>query len=149
MKNFLFVKNVIQLDFIENNLMVFNNSLKNEKINFYFDKSASCSLLKKQLKHIYISNARGFICILELIGLGFSVTVKENILRFNVGFNHSIYYKIPNNVTIKSKRKTLFVFSNCFFSLRKVIVDLKNFKKLSIYKLKGIKEKDELYKKKN
>lgn len=149
MKKFLFVKNVIQLDFIENNLMVFNNSLKDEKINFYFDKNASYFLLKKQLKRIYLGNARGFICILELIGLGFSVTVKGNVLRFNVGFNHSIYYKIPSNVIIKSKRKTLLVFSNCFFSLRKVIIDLKNFKKLSVYKLKGIKEKNELYKKKN
>ena len=86
---------------------------------------------------------------MELIGLGFSVTAKGNLLRFNVGFNHSIYYVVPSSVVVRSKRKTLFVFSNFFFSLRKVIVDLKNFRKLSPYKLKGIKEKNDLYIKKN
>ena len=84
-----------------------------------------------------------------MLGLGFSVTSKGNILRFNVGFNHSIFYKIPQDILVRSKRKTLFIFSISVFSLRKVIVDLKNFRKLSPYKLKGIKEKNDLYIKKN
>lgn len=105
--------------------------------------------MKNKMQKFFVSNIRGFICILELIGLGFSVTAKDSVLRFNVGFNHSIFYKIPKEVSVRSKRKSLFLFSNSFFILRKVIVDLKNFKKLSIYKLKGIKERDELYIKKN
>ena len=88
---------------------------------------------------------------LELIGLGYSVTVKRklNLIRFNIGFNHSVYYNIPLNIIIRSKRKRLYLFSYSFFLLKKVSVDLKNFRKLSVYKLKGIKAKNELYIKKN
>lgn len=41
------------------------------------------------------------------------------------------------------------MFSNSYFYLKKICIEIKNFRKLSIYKLKGIKEKNELYKKKN
>ncbi|EPS73341.1 hypothetical protein M569_01426, partial [Genlisea aurea] len=95
-----------------------------------------------------ISIFRGYICILELIGLGFSVTAKNNILRLNVGFNHSIYFPIPKDVIIRSKRKVLFIFSHSFFLLRNTISTIKVFRLLSVYKLKGIKEKDALYRKK-
>ena len=50
---------------------------------------------------------------------------------------------------IKSRsRRNIFLFSNSYFILKKVAVEIKNFRKLSIYKLKGIKEKNELYVKK-
>jgi len=154
MKNFLFNKNFIELHVSSqknsNNTSIdFINKLNGSKDFFIFEKKNNFFSVKKILQKFYISNVRGFVCLLELIGLGFSVTAKQNILRFNVGFNHSIYYKVPQDVIVRSKRKSLFIFSNSFFSLRKVVIDLKNFRKLSIYKLKGIKEKDDLYIKKN
>lgn len=152
MKNFLFNKKVLVLksksEVYNSNLLFINNS-NGLSYDFHFTGFKNFFSLKKKLQKFYISSTRGFVCLLELIGLGFSVTAKQNILRFNVGFNHSIYYKIPQDVIVRSKRKSLFVFSNSFFSLRKVVVDIKNFRKLSIYKLKGIKEKNDLYIKKN
>jgi ribosomal protein L6P/L9E len=152
MKNFLFIKKHLEYDFKVNstsNSFCFLNNINNKNCVFFFKDTDFFFSLKKSLQKFYISHIRGFVCILELIGLGFSVTAKSDLLRFNVGFNHSIYYKIPEAVIVRSKRKSLFVFSNSFFSLRKVIVDLKNFRKLSVYKLKGIKEKNDLYIKKN
>jgi ribosomal protein L6P/L9E len=154
MKTFLFNKKYLECKALSSsgsykNSIKFNNHIKNEEIIFYFKRDDNFLSLKKRLQNFYISYTRGFVCVLELIGLGFSVTAKGNLLRFNVGFNHSIYYVVPSEVFVRSKRKTLFVFSNFFFSLRKVIVDLKNFRKLSPYKLKGIKEKNDLYIKKN
>lgn len=153
MKNFLFNKFFLEFKFdqklLKNEAILFVNKIKDEKGIFLIGDCNNFFSLKKKIQKFYISNIRGFVCLLELIGLGFSVTAKQGILRFNVGFNHSIYYKIPQDVVVRSKRKLLFVFSHSFFSLRKVVVDLKNFKKLSVYKLKGIKEKDELYIKKN
>lgn len=153
MKAFLFNNSFLNMELKKKNknkwLFLFFNKIKNEKSFFIHEDYKNFFSLKKRIQNFYISNTRGFVCLLELIGLGFSVTAKQNILRFNVGFNHSIYYNIPNDVIIRSKRKSLFVFSHSFFSLRKVIVDLKNFRKLSVYKLKGIKEKDDLYIKKN
>lgn len=152
MKNFLFNKKLLELELgktMSVNDFLFIKKTNDLNYNFFLNDFKNFFSLKKELQKIYISKIRGFVCLLELIGLGFSVTAKQNILRFNVGFNHSIYYKVPQDVIVRSKRKSLFVFSNSFFSLRKVIVDLKNFRKLSVYKLKGIKEKNDLYIKKN
>lgn len=150
MKSFLFNKlflNVIYEKKKKN--LIFSSKEKNIENNIFLSNIKTFFSMKKKMQDFFVSNMRGFICILELIGLGFSVTAKGEILRFNVGFNHSIYYKIPKEVIVRSKRKSLFLFSHSFFILRKVLVDLKNFRKLSIYKLKGIKERDELYIKKN
>lgn len=154
MKKFLFNKDFLEFNTVSqqnsnNRGVFFFNNIDKTKNFFIFEKNKNFFSLKKKLQKIYVGNIRGFVCLLELIGLGFSVTAKQNILRFNVGFNHSIYYKIPQDVIVRSKRKSLFIFSNSFFSLRKVVIDLKNFRKLSVYKLKGIKEKDDLYIKKN
>lgn len=153
MKAFLFNNSSLKIELKKNNknnlIFLFFNKIKNEKDSLIYEDCKNFFSLKKKIQKFYISNIRGFVCLLELIGLGFSVTAKQNILRFNVGFNHSIYYSIPKDVIVRSKRKSLFVFSHSFFSLRKVVVDLKNFRKLSVYKLKGIKEKDDLYIKKN
>jgi len=166
---YIFIKKAKYLDFNFNsfNFFLFNN-LKN--INYKFSLNYNFSFLKKNLVNIfYFKNfverskfinilkksfffvTHGFCLHLELIGLGYSVTVKKlkNLLRFNIGFNHSVYYIIPKNIIIKTKRKRLFLFSYSFFLLKKVSVDLKNFRQLSVYKLKGIKDKNELFIKKN
>lgn len=151
MKSFIFLKDCLKLLPLDNSVknFFFINVLNSKNVVFNFKEIKNFFLLKKKLQNFYLSHSRGFVCILELIGLGFSVTAKNNLLRFNVGFNHSIYYKIPADIIIRSKRKSLFIFSHSFFSLRKSVVDLKNFRKLSVYKLKGIKEKNDLYIKKN
>jgi ribosomal protein L6P/L9E len=75
---------------------------------------------------------------------------KKDQIRFNIGYNHLIYYNIPKGILIRSKsRRNLFLFSYSFFFLKRIGTEIKNFRKLSVYKLKGIKEKNELYSKKN
>jgi len=166
---YIFLKKVnnIDLNFDNFNFFLFNKLLnvsytfaldynffflkKNLVKSFYFKNFIERSKFLNILKKSFLSVSRGFCVHLELIGLGYSVTVKkkQNILRFNIGFNHSVYYNIPNNIIIRSKRKRLYLFSYSFFLLKKVVIDLKNFRKLSVYKLKGIKDKNELYVKKN
>jgi hypothetical protein len=166
---YIFLKKVSNLDinFDSFNFFLFNNLknisykffldydfffLKKNFMNFFYfknflERSKFLNILKKSFSFV----TQGFCLHLELIGLGYSVTVKKsiNLLRFNIGFNHSVYYNIPKNIIIKTKRKRLYLFSYSYFLLKKVGVDLKNFRKLSVYKLKGIKYKNELYIKKN
>jgi ribosomal protein L6P/L9E len=95
---------------------------------------------------------KGFCLIMELIGLGYYITVvknEKNLIRLSVGHNHCIYYLLPKGVLFRSKRKQLFLFSFSLFLLKNISVDIKNFRRLSVYKLKGIKLKNELYIKKN
>src|SRR5690606_32434845 len=100
MKSFLFNKNSLVYLSKDDalNCIKFNNIVKNQKIDFFFKKDDNFFSIRKKLKNLYISHTRGFVCILELIGLGFSVTAKDSILRFNVGYNHSIFYKVPSDV---------------------------------------------------
>lgn len=164
---FLKKSNSLDIKFDSFNFFLFNNLkkinykffldydfffIKKDLLNyFYFKNFLERSKFINILKKSFLFVTTGFCLHLELIGLGYSVTVKNNLnlLRFNIGYNHSVYYNIPQNIIIKTKRKRLFLFSYSFFLLKKVSVDLKNFRKLSVYKLKGIKEKNELYFKKN
>jgi len=159
--------NNIDIKFNLKNLILFNEKklishkiildydfffLKKNLVNFFFFKNfLERSKFLNSLKKSFFSVTLGFCMHLELIGLGYSVTVKKSkkLIRFNIGFNHSVYYNIPNDIVIRSKRKRLYLFSYSFFILKNVSVDLKNFRRLSIYKLKGIKDKNELYIKKN
>lgn len=129
------------------NLINKNNIVisKNKKLLNGKDLLLFSNYIKNQIKCFI----RGYSVLLEIIGLGYSVTVKNNILRLNIGYNHSIFYKIPLNIIIKSKRKFLYCYSFSLFDLKNTIVDIKNFRNVNPYKLKGIKEKNELYKKKN
>jgi ribosomal protein L6P/L9E len=116
----------------------------------YFINKKPAKKILSRLLDLIKNFVRGFCLILEIIGLGFSVTINKNVLRFNIGYNHSIFYIISTkNIKICSKRKLLFLYSYSFIELKKIIIDIKNFRKLNPYKLKGIKEKNELYNKKN
>lgn len=92
---------------------------------------------------------RGYCLMLEIIGLGFSVTNNKVTLRFNIGYNHSIFYYLTKSLKICTKKRVIYLFSYSYFLLKNVVTDIKNFRQLSVYKLKGIKEKNELFKKKN
>jgi len=139
--NFLNSKKNINYKFIKkfNKYLLFINKM--------YIKHKLYTILKKNLLII----SRGYCIILNIIGLGFTVTIwKLKYLRFNIGYNHLIYYKIPENVLIRSKyRRNIYLYSSSYFILKKIVIEIKNFRRLSVYKLKGIKEKNELYKKKN
>lgn len=131
--------------FNQKNIFILNNKTLIIKRKKYY------SLFQRYIKKNLIDLIRGYCLILNVIGLGFTMTIwKDNELRFNIGYNHLIYYNIPKGILVKSRsRRNLFLFSNSYFLLKKVSVEIKQFRKLNAYKLKGIKEKNELYIKKN
>lgn len=114
---------------------------------FYGNKHSIRVLFKYLQKQLYRWHI-GYCVMLELYGLSFTVTKKKNVLRLNIGYTHSVYYQIPADVIIGTKKKRIYVFSLSLFRLKFVVAELVNFRPLSSYKLKGIKNKDILYKKK-
>jgi len=146
-----FHNNVLNLNykflFNKNLLLVKKNTINSFCFKYFINRTKFINLLRKS----FLNVTRGFCLHLDLIGLGYSVTVKNKIgiLRLNIGYNHSIFYKIPFNVVIRSKRKRIYLFCYSFFLLKNLAEEIKNFRRLSIYKLKGIKVKNELYVKKN
>src|SRR6185312_14087148 len=90
-------KNIIYKFFLDYNFFILK---KNSIYYLYFKNFLERSKLIIKIKNSFSNIIQGFCLHLELIGLGYSVTIKikKNVLRFNIGFNHSVYYNIPENI---------------------------------------------------
>ncbi len=113
-----------------------------------YEKKLTFQFFLKYIKNKLKEYKLSYCNILELFGLSFTTTIKKDKLRLNIGYNHSIYYLIPNDVVIHTKKKYIYVYSASLQRLNFVISELINFRKINAYKLKGIKIKDSLYIKK-
>jgi len=151
-KYFLILKNILDNSyFLIHNDLYLNSVLYKNKY-FYFFNYKKYKKFKLTINS-YIKNLlHGFSIIIDIIGLGYYITKtnqNKNLIRLSVGHNHCIYYYLPKGLFFRTKRRQIFLFSFSYFLLKNVSVDIINFRKISVYKLKGIKLKNELYKKKN
>ena|ERR1700753_2188601 len=72
-------------------------------------------------------------------GLGYRIKfLKGGIYRFFLGTTNYIYFYMPKEVLVKSRRRRMFLISNDFLKLRTVFVNFLLLKKLIPYKLRGI-----------
>ena len=86
----------------------------------------------------------GYEKILELSGVGFRATLRENVLNLKLGFSHDILYEIPQEVKITVEKSTIIKINGIDKELvGKVASEIKRFKPVEPYKGKGIKEKDQ------
>jgi len=151
-KYFLILQNKL-----DNSLFLIHNDLELNKINykydyFYFFNNSNFKKFKKSIQKHIKDLSRGFCLIIDIIGLGYYITktnIQKNLIRLSVGHNHCIYYYLPKGVFFRTKRRQIFLFSFSYFLIKNISIDILNFRRLSVYKLKGIKLKDVLYKKKN
>ena len=54
-----------------------------------------------------IGVSEGFEKILELNGVGFRAILKGNILILQIGFSHTISYKIPEGIKVAVEKSTI------------------------------------------
>lgn len=151
-KYFLVLNNKLDNSFflIQNDLDL--NNIKYKDNYFYFYTNSNFKKFKININKHIKNLLKGFCLIIDIIGLGYYITktnIQKNLIRLSVGHNHCIYYYLPKGVFFRTKRRQIFLFSFSYFLLKNISVDILNFRKLSVYKLKGIKLKDVLYKKKN
>ena len=150
-KYFLIFKNNLDKSyFLIHNDLYLNRVLYKNKY-FYFYNNKHYRKFKLTINKYLKNLLRGFCVIIDIIGLGYYITktnIKKNLIRLSVGHNHCIYYFLPKGVFSRTNRRQIFLFSFSYFLLKNVSVDIINFRKISVYKLKGIKLKDALYKKK-
>ncbi|MBT7895606.1 MAG: 50S ribosomal protein L6 [Flavobacteriales bacterium] len=98
------------------------------------------SLIANMVKGV----SEGFTKVLEVKGVGYKVSVKNNIMTLNLGYSHEIKYFIPEDVTIKCPKPTLIeVSSHNNELLGQVGADLRDMRPPEPYKGKGIKYKGE------
>jgi len=117
---------------------------RSENQGFYLNKNLGSHLLKSIVPELI--NDKVYFVELELIGLGYRVSIKKGRIRLGLGFSHVIFLLIPKNVFVVKRKYRILVYSLNRFSLGSFVALLLKFKKLNPYKLKGLKKKHLVYK---
>ena len=119
------------------------------------DKSLILKLIKKNetsnmmwgttrsiINSAIIGVSEGYEKILELNGVGFRAILKGNILNLQIGFSHTISYKIPEGIKVAVEKSTIIKINGIDKELiGKVSSEIKMLKPVEPYKGKGIKER--------
>jgi large subunit ribosomal protein L6 len=118
--------------------ILFNAKSNNERKTVKAIQGTTVSLIKQLL----IETSVTLNYKLKLVGVGYRVLNVENnntLLLFKLGFSHSIYFKVPENLKITSLKFTkLFICGNSYNFLTQTVALIRMLKKPEPYKGKGI-----------
>ena len=120
----------------EDNNLILKLIKKNESLNRIWGTTRSI------IESALIGVTSGHEKILELSGVGFRASLKENILNLQLGFSHDTSYKIPKEAKITLEKSTIIKISSIDKELvGKIAAEIKMLKPVEPYKGKGIKER--------
>jgi hypothetical protein len=124
--------------FLKNNLI-----LQKKKFieNFYF-------LKLNKLLNVFFMKAKGtgtiFFVQYRIYGLGFKIKKSSfncgRSLRFDIGFGHGIYYKLPMQIKCLKRKRRFLLYSTNFCSLIFTKNHIDHLKILNPYKIRGLKD---------
>ncbi|CAD83721.1 50S ribosomal subunit protein L6 [Candidatus Blochmanniella floridana] len=101
----------------------------------------TCSLINSMI----VGVTEGFVKKLQLIGIGYRVSIQESVLNLEVGFSHDIRYTLPIEVKAQCVNQTEIVLTSINKQLiGQVAADLRAIKPPEPFKGKGIRYFDEL-----
>lgn len=80
----------------------------------------------------------GYYCELTFVGLGYRFLLLDNVLLLKIGYSHYIKLPIPSNLHVFGYKKRLVIFGISLFGLNFFVNKLRSFKKIDVYKGKGI-----------
>ena len=120
----------------EDNNLILKLIKKNESLNKIWGTTRSI------IANAVIGVTSGHEKILELNGVGFRASLKENILNLQLGFSHDTSYTIPKEVKITLEKSTIIKITGIDKELvGKIAAEIKMLKPVEPYKGKGIKER--------
>lgn len=155
----------IFLNFI-NNCCYINGFLLTESIKFKvnalkFSSNNQIFISKKYFRTFFSLLLRsidgvsyGFKGILKLKGKGLRLQLKKinnNLLIYlKLGYSHKIFYRLPLNfwVYIYERRRSLILYSLNYSELRTVLLKIRNYYPVNLYKIRGFYEPSEIIKQK-
>ena len=103
-------------------------------------------LYRSLAQNLILGVTNGFSKTLEIRGVGYRATLKDQLLEMNLGFSHPIKFKIPKGIEIKfdEKNANIFIVHGIDKQLvGQVCANIRKFKKPEPYKGKGIRYIDE------
>ena len=101
-----------------------------------------------------IGVSTGYKKELELVGVGYRVSNKGNLLEFSLGFIHPIFFQLPEEIKVETKsernKNPLVILESCDKQLLgHVCSKIRSFRKPEPYKGKGIKFVGEVIRRKS
>ncbi len=91
---------------------------------------------------------KGFSKTLEVIGVGYRVAVKGNIVELSVGYSHPVHIDLPTGITAKAEGQKLTVMGADKALVGEVAARIRRIRKPEPYKGKGIKYETEIIRRK-
>ncbi|MFZ2189942.1 MAG: 50S ribosomal protein L6 [Candidatus Magasanikiibacteriota bacterium] len=128
---------------IEDN--VISVSVKNE------DEKSERSLwgtFSSHIQNMVTGVTTGFKKQLEINGVGYKVAMQGKDLKLEVGYSHSVVYKIPETVTAGVEKNLITLESSNKELLGNVAAEIRKIRKPEPYKGKGIKYLEEVIRRK-
>ncbi len=91
---------------------------------------------------------KGFSKTLEVIGVGYKVAVKGNIVDLAVGFSHPVLFDLPKGITATAEGNKLTIAGIDKVQVGEVAAQIRRIRKPEPYKGKGIKYETEVIRRK-
>ena len=137
--------------------------ISDNEIVFEIDEKADVDTKQKQAFHglyrslvnnMIVGVSEGYKKSMELVGVGYRVSNQGNLVEFSLGYTHSIFFQLPNEITVETKsernQNPLITLESCDKQLLgQVCAKIRSFRKPEPYKGKGIKFVDEVLRRKS
>ena len=132
-------------------------------VTFEIDENSPVNIKQKQAFHglyralinnMVVGVSEGYKKTLELVGVGYRVSNKGNLIEFSLGYTHPIFIELPKEVKVETKsernQNPLLILESCDKQLIGMIcAKIRSFRKPEPYKGKGILFQGEVIRRKS
>ena len=129
-----------------------NVKIEDGHVSFEIDENSPVNTKQKQAFHglyrslvnnMIVGVSEGYKKSMELVGVGYRVSNQGNLVEFSLGYTHSIFFQLPNEITVETKsernQNPLITLESCDKQLLgQVCAKIRSFRKPEPYKGKGI-----------
>jgi large subunit ribosomal protein L6 len=101
---------------------------------------AQAGTVRALMRNMILGVTEGFSVTLELVGVGYRATAKDDSISLSLGFSHSIEYDLPKTVAVETPNNTTIILKGIDKQLvGQVASEIRAFRPPEPYKGKGVK----------
>ncbi|MDR1517079.1 MAG: 50S ribosomal protein L6 [Dysgonamonadaceae bacterium] len=131
-----------------------NNELVVERPSDNKEHRALHGLYRALINNMVVGVSVGFRKEMELVGVGYRVSNNEQVVELSLGYTHSIFLQLPQEVKVETKmernKNPLIILESCDKQLLgQVCAKIRSFRKPEPYKGKGIRFVGEVIRRKS
>ncbi|PPI86502.1 50S ribosomal protein L6 [Candidatus Pantoea edessiphila] len=126
------INNAVKIQHIDNTLIFFPYKK-------FVDGWAQAGTARSIINSMVIGVCKGFIKKLQLVGVGYRASVKNNVINLSIGFSHFVNHLLPEGVVAECPIQTEIILKSANKQLiGQVAADIRSYRPPEPYKGKGI-----------